>query len=66
MIDKVWSFNLTEGKSILTDNTEQNEQSLYGRGAEIWKTEPGWGVRICRNQVEFKLNLKIFNNYRLR
>ena len=35
MIDKVWNFNLTEGESILTDNTEQNEQSLYCRGAEI-------------------------------
>ena len=66
MINKVQSFNLTEGKSILTDNTEQNEQSLYCRGAEIWKTESGCGVRIYRNQVEFKLNLKIFNNYRLR
>ena len=34
-IDKVWSFNLIEGKNILTDNTEQSEQSLCCRGVAI-------------------------------
>lgn len=52
-----------KGKNY-TDNTEQCQQSeIYG-GAQIWKIDSGW-ERIYVKNVELKLNLKIFNNYRL-